>query len=170
MKVFRMSTRRFALSFLVIWMIAQSSAEAQPTFQGIGFLPGSGNPTYSVVEAVSGDGLTITGKASSDQGTRAFRWTEMTGFVVLGSLPGGGGGLGEDISADGAVIVGRASSPESEPNAQAFRWTAETGMVGLGDLPGGFFSSNAWGVSGFGAVLVCTSLSDIGVEGFRWTA
>lgn len=40
----------------------------------------------------------------------------------------------------------------------------------LGDLPGGTFASYALGVSSNGQVVVGTSISDKGYEGFRWTA
>ena len=93
-----MSTRRFALIALAIWMIAQSSAEAQPTFQGIGFLPGPGNPTFSVTEGVSANGEVVVGRASSDIATQAFRWTAKTGLVGLGFLPGGLGSAADAVS------------------------------------------------------------------------
>jgi probable HAF family extracellular repeat protein len=42
-------------------------------------------------------------------------------------------------------------------------------MVGLGDLAGGVFSSEAYGVSADGSVVVGQSASASGAEAFRWT-
>ncbi len=151
-------------------MIAQSSAWAQLRFQGIGVLPGSGDPAFSIARAVSANGMVVVGSSSSAIGVEAFRWTEETGIVGLGSLPSGVGSLAEGVSRDGSVIVGRGASSESEPNPQAFRWTSEEGMVGLGDLPGGFFISGASGASGDGAVVVGGSDAGSDPGGFRWTA
>lgn len=44
----------------------------------------------------------------------------------------------------------------------------EATFSGLGDLPGGNFSSNGWGVSGDGSVVVGQSVSENGAEAFRW--
>ncbi len=49
--------------------------------ESIGFLPG-GN--YSVIRAVSPDGSTAVGRASSLNGYRAFRWTRSAGMQSLG--------------------------------------------------------------------------------------
>ncbi len=42
-------------------------------------------------------------------------------------------------------------------------------FTGLGDLPGGIFFSLAFGVSGDGSIVVGGSISDSGMEAFRWT-
>ena len=165
-----MKASRLVCRSLVVWVAVQSTAWGQPTLQGIGFLPGSGSPTYSDANGISADGLVVVGRASSATGVDAFRWTVETGIVSLGSLPGGSGSIAEEVSGDGSVIVGWGASPESGSNVEAFRWTAETGMVGLGDLPGDYFNSRAYGVSGDGAVVVGRSSADPGPEAFRWTA
>ena len=164
-----MSRRRLAVISLVVWTIVQSTAEAQPLFQGIGVPPGDVHP-FSLPERVSADGSVVVGRAWSDvEGGFSFRWTAETGLVSLGTLPGGSSGAADDVSADGSVVVGRAGSPESSPNVQAYRWTEATGMVGLGDLPGGFFISGASGASGDGSVVVGGSDAEPGPDGFRWT-
>ena len=48
---------------------------------------------------------------------------------------------------------------DSASGNEAFRWTSSGGMVGLGDLPGGGFSSDAFGVSYDGSVVVGQSSS-----------
>ena len=105
MKGFRMSPRRFALIAVTVWLVAQSAAAAQPSFQGIGFLPGPGNP-FSVPERVSDNGEVIVGRASSEIATQAFRWTAKTGLVGLGFLPGGLGSAANDVSSCGSSCLG----------------------------------------------------------------
>ncbi|MCZ7631968.1 MAG: hypothetical protein M5U20_00605 [Phycisphaerales bacterium] len=119
--------------------------------------------------AVSGRGTVIAGSfVIPDYSIEAFMWTESTGMVGLGDLPGGdfksdaGGNSG-----DGRIIVGWS---RSDKGPEAFRWTAETGMVGLGDLDGGMFSSSAAAISADGFVIVGGSNSQSGSEAFRWTA
>ena len=94
----------------------------------------------------------------------AFRWTESTGMVALGGLPGGdSGSVAFDVSSDGSVVVGGSAT---EAGYEAFRWTEQTGMVGLGHLPGGIFlGSRGFGVSSDGNVIVGQSSG----EAFRWT-
>ncbi|BCX49681.1 hypothetical protein HAHE_35890 [Haloferula helveola] len=94
----------------------------------------------------------------------------------------------DDISADGSTVVGSSTytvfrnTPDPDPNdgftppptpieqgSMAFRWTASGGMVGLGDLPGGALSSQAFGVSDDGRVIVGSGESAAGGEGVVWT-
>jgi probable HAF family extracellular repeat protein len=58
---------------------------------------------------------------------------------------------------------------ESASGVEAFRWTT-AGMLGLGDLTGGSFSSNAYGVSSNGSVVVGAGVSATSNEAFRWTS
>ena len=97
----------------------------------------------------------------------AFRWTENTGMVGLGDLPGGEfHSQANAADADGSTIVGRGTSAAGD---EAFRWTESTGMVGLGDLPGGEFHSQANSVSADGSIIVGRGTSAAGDEAFRWT-
>ena len=114
---------------------------------------------------LSDDGSVVVGIS----GSQAYRWTESTGPIGLGDLPGGTFfSLAFDVSNDGDTVVGRSTSASG---VEAFRWTAETGMMaGLGDLPGGGFSSQARGVSADGSVIVGYGESASGQEAFRWTA
>src|SRR5262245_39810238 len=68
-------------------LAAGGAAEAQPTFQGLGDLPGG--PFASRVQEISADGQTVVGYSSSTSGDEPFRWTQTTGMVGLGTLPGG---------------------------------------------------------------------------------
>ncbi len=84
----------------------------------------------------------------------------------------GGPSIAFGLSADGNTAVGLSNSPTG---FQAFRWKANEGMTGIGAFanPGGFQSSQAWGVSADGSVIVGASvrpdsLSEDGSP-FRWT-
>jgi probable HAF family extracellular repeat protein len=157
-------------SWIPIWLLvvglsaAAQPSQADPTFSGLGEIPGGSFSVYDI----SADGLTVVGRNTSASGTEATMWTRAGGFVGLGHLAGGSfissaGG----VSADGSVVVGTSSSAAG---TQAYRWTSATSMVGLGDLPGGFISSSAGDVSADGSVVVGSSSSASGSEAYRWTS
>ena len=94
---------------------------------------------------------------------RAYRWTEASGFVTLGSLPGSDTSVARGVSADGSVVVGGSGS---EP----FRWTSASGMVRLA-LPEGAPLNSSAGVSAVsddGSVIAGT-LSPSPQSVLRWT-
>jgi uncharacterized membrane protein len=99
--------------------------------------------------------------------SRAFRWTEASGFVNLGILPGGDASqtiAAHGVSADGSVVVGRS---EISP----FRWTLGSGMVKLA-LPSGAPSGSfgeAIAVSDDGSI-VAGHLFSSSTNLLRWTA
>jgi probable HAF family extracellular repeat protein len=131
---------------------------------------------------ISEDGAVVVGRKESgdlinDQDSEPFRWTESTGMVGLGYLPGASLPLGSarGVAADGTVIVGGSSSAATFSfRTEAFRWTEAGGMVGLGDLPGGVFDSVAVDVTSDGTVVIGNGTvqdgaDDLVPEGFRWT-
>ncbi len=141
---------------------------------------GSLNPTqpWSSAYAISADGSVVAGMTASPGTYQAFRWTTETGMQGIGWLSGVPNGetrrsaaLG--ISQDGSVIVGFSTSTAG---FQAFRWTQASGMVGLGDLPGGDYWSEAYDVSGDGALVVGSSITgawpwgEAKWEAFIWDA
>lgn len=74
------------------------------------------------------------------------------------------------VSGDGRVVVGTGDSDNPDfPGEEAFRWTRADGMMGLGTLEGGT-SSQAWGASADGSVVVGISGSTDDNRAFRWTA
>ncbi len=75
--------------------------------------------TYSYANDVSADGSVVVG----DAGDQAFRWTEGTGMVGLGMLPGAMGSQASSVSADGSVVVGTSDT--------AFVWDSVHGMRSL---------------------------------------
>jgi len=175
------------LSFLEAfrWTLT-NPATGQGVMVGLGDLPGGDE--YSAGAAISHNGSVVVGGASSAASHgggaglvpsfEAFRWTQATGMLPLGDLPGGGFySFANAVSADGSVIVGASTSTASGvSDLEAFRWTPATGMVGLGDLPGGRFDSFATGVSADGSIVVGSSAVAIGNGGldvfapFIWDA
>lgn len=132
----------------------------------------------SYAHKTSHDGSVVVGVKTSGTVTHAFRWTEATGMVDMGSLLGSASAdpysAAYDVSADGSVIVGQsqASSGELEYTPRrAFRWTQATGMVDLGTLGGG--NSQAQAVSANGAVTVGRAQAEAGQDAaylaFRWS-
>ena len=97
--------------------------------------------------AVNGDGSVVVGDSQLDVGggpqTRAFRWTQATGMVNLGVLPGHTASSATAVSANGAVVVG-ISDPtgifetgiglQYADTARAFRWTQATGIQNFQNL------------------------------------
>jgi len=123
--------------------------------------PGSG---WGTVATVSADGRWFSGS-----GNGLFRWSRVTGFTSLGSLPTAppnvsGSAQTTGISDDGAVVVGWSTGQyTSEP----FRWKSNK-MTSL--IPGSVYSQIASGTSSDGAVVVGGLGSSLGSEAFRWTA
>ena len=111
---------------------------------GLGFLW----PSQSLAWGVSADGTVVVGRSGiqleNGLGSRAFIWSQATGMIDLGTLPGGVmDSVAYDVSSDGSVVVGISSS---NAGYLAFMWTKEGGMVSLGDLPGGSHLSSAQAV------------------------
>ena len=122
---------------------------------------------FSKGNAISADGSTIAGFHSGTAGLEAFLWTEPTGIVGLGDLPGGASrSWAYGISGDGSIIVGGASG-EDFVN-EAMLWTEATGMLGLGVLPGKTHAQ-AFGVSSDGSVVIgSSSIGSNDIEAFIW--
>ena len=91
----------------------------------LGVVPGDSS---SVADGVSADGSVIVG-SSFGADTQAFRWTQQTGMIGLGTLPDGSrNSRACGVSADGAIIVGQCSG---EGGFEAFIWDAAHGMRSL---------------------------------------
>lgn len=170
-----MSTR-LLLSCLALGLGAPLGAAIK--FTALGQLPGG---SYNQPAALSADGSTIVGKASSGTVSQtAFRWTAATGLVDLGDLPGGTvDSYATAVSADGAVVAGHGTSagkplPGGGSTAitnEGFRWTAAGGMTGLGALPGSPYGSEPRSLSSDGSVIVGYAMNaDSQLRPFRWTA
>jgi uncharacterized membrane protein len=145
-------------------------ANAAPSFQGIGDLPGgtfNSEATY-----ISPDGNTVLGNSQTGAGGVKFIWTAPGGMTELSLFPDGdfSSGFPVAITDDHSVIVG---SGQSSFGTEAFRWTPVGGASGLGDLPGGVFRSVPSAMSSNGSVIV--GKGTIGpdpstdTEAFIWT-
>jgi uncharacterized membrane protein len=149
--------------------ITLSALADPPGFHVLAPLP-SNTMTIDPV-ALSGNGRVIVGTLTSSPNGGiqhdAARWTEETGWVSLGDLPGGLIGSGAvALSTDGNTVVGTSAATLGN---QAFRWTAAGGMVGLGSLPSNTFSSSARGVCGDGSIVVGWYGQGGDRQVFRWT-
>ncbi len=155
-------------------MIAQAGvsswASAQnATFHGLGDLPGGTFSSWA--EAVSADGTTVVGSSysgfsGSDPIFEAYRWTQASGMVALGSLsPPFTSSFGRGVSADGTTIIGLRNVSNTW---QGFVWTVPAGVVPLTDPA--FDHLNPLGISSDGSVIVgFGSRVDTVLVGFRWT-
>jgi uncharacterized membrane protein len=92
----------------------------------LGVLPGYEWSSTGSSNQLSDDGAIVIGACSGhwDGGLPqrlGFRWTEASGMVALGALPGSNGSIAENISADGSVIAGESlvSSLSLDPAQQA---------------------------------------------------
>lgn len=119
---------------------------------------------------VSGDGSVVvySERTSTYPHYEAVAWTEGTGIVKLGTLPGGDSSRAEAVSGDGSVVVGISTSAFG---LEAFHWTQAEGMLGLGDLQTNpeFIISEGMGVSSDGTYIVGGARADSSAsEPFRW--
>ena len=106
---------------------------------------GSGLATNAF--SASSNGSIIVGyDYYSNTGYEPMRWTQATGIVDMGFLPGDNLGMAYGVSSDGSTIVGFSGS-------HAFSWRAATGMVDLGFVPGSTLGI-ATAASGDGSVIV----------------
>jgi probable HAF family extracellular repeat protein len=146
--------------------MAGSAVLAQPTITNLGVLAG-GSGSYG--QAISADGLVVTGSSGTASGGRAFRWTAATGMQSLGGLSGTTYTSGASLSMDGSVIVGQDTF--SGGSERAFRWTAATGILSLGVLGSGSGSA-ASAVNADGSVAAGFSYVSgfTGATAMRWTA
>ncbi|QIQ21468.1 hypothetical protein [Zophobihabitans entericus] len=110
-----------------------------------------GSRTY--VRSVSEDGQVITGSSKlTNDYQRAIKYTEQTGLINLGTLPGHDESYGEAVSADGSTIIGFSRSFDEPYKTAAFKHTNQNGLVNLGTLGDGNTVGNA--LSADGSVIV----------------
>jgi len=130
---------------------------------------------------VSHDGSTLVGLCTTEEGARAYQWSEAAGFRSLGAPPATYGVDLRFANAERGVLVAQGKGTGRE-DSQALRATAATGFVALGALPGNPTCSALGGsfdsfltlrppMSADGSVVVGNCLkSDAGTMlGFRWS-
>jgi probable HAF family extracellular repeat protein len=125
---------------------------------GMAPLPGGG----SYAADVSKDGKVVGGHANGE----AVIWKMDGSMVALGNSIGGGLFTDiRDLNGDGSVVIGIGSTAAGFP--QAMRW--QNGVAtALSDPPTLFFTTDAYGVSADGSIVVGGGNSANGSEGFRW--
>ena len=138
--------------------------------EALGTLPGH---TQAAAGGVSSTGTWIVGLSVRDsEYTEAFLWSESTGMIGLGDVPGGiSRSIARAVSRNGRVVVGGASVViDGRRTGVPFRWTPQDGMERLTDLDGSKPSGNASDITPDGSVIVGSMGTDSGgAEGFRWT-
>jgi uncharacterized membrane protein len=117
----------------------------------------TGGSLNSFAWGVSADGSIVVGQGNP--GAEAFRWTESSGMVGLGILPGFNASLAQAVSADGSLVVGY-SGDDSLTSGQAFLWNEAHGMRSLRDV---LVNDHGLGASLAGWTL--TSANDISADG-----
>lgn len=131
-------------------------------------LPQDWNPE-SAARSISGDGSTIVGYGVNQDGLlEAFRWTEPTGAVGLGTIddPNYVHSFASATSTDGDVVIGSAFNGLSH---RGFRWTATGGMEDIGYIVENGTSTKAIDVSADGRVIVGWTGGSFG-KAFLWDA
>lgn len=97
-----------------------------------------GGPEDSGANAISGDGQVVVGYGSDHDGFQdkfqATRWTQATGMVGLGRLPGTRLSSAFGTDGDGSTVVGYCFSSGSANSERAFIWTTADGMRSLQDV------------------------------------
>jgi probable HAF family extracellular repeat protein len=165
---------KYACSILAV--LSATSASHAASIDWLGDLPGGwvGSRAF----AISSEGAVVGGLSyareyqSDDVGADAILWTEQSGLVGLGGLPGLPATVVYGLSDGGLTAVGLAGYGSSV-RSRAFRWDINGGMIDLGTLsssPSVYNTSYAKAVSSDGAVVVGRAKSPDGREAFRWTA
>lgn len=98
---------------------------------------GSIGPSYTIANAISGDGSTVVGSAgTTSPNYHAFRWTEFGGIVDIhpAFAAAGSSSTAKAVSLDGSVVVGNVMTrlASGAYSTTAFLWTAATGAIDLG--------------------------------------
>ena len=127
-----------------------------------------GGDLFGQAFGVSDDKMTIVGLGSDEEGVQAVKWTGSGFFRDLEPLPDfGGQSVAQAVSEDGEVIVGWAE--QGGPGLRTpVIWRGEE-INALSDAPTEISTSGAFGVSRDGQVVVGQTLTDSGLEAFRWS-
>lgn len=138
--------------------------------QSTGMIPLEPAKGALIANAITPDGSTIVGRASTTQtpNGESFITNSTQGFTLIGNLaPTSVGSTAQAVSADGQVVAGW--SPTISMSSKAYRWTKQDGFEQVGTLPGGGYHSDASAISLDGSVIVGESDSIDGNQAYRWT-
>lgn len=124
---------------------------------------------------INSDGSCIVGYQDNGDFTpfHAFRWTQTTGPVDLGTLDppnnASRSSFATDTNQDCSVVVGFSDLTAGGATQHAFRWTQSGGMVDLGVQANSGPNSRAFGVSSNGTVVVGQMGTTSASSAFRWS-
>lgn len=137
-------------------------------FVDLGFLPGDNG---SRALGVSPNGDFVAGRSSDSRVTEGFVWSNASGLVPLGDLPGGAR-FSEAVAVSNTGIAAGTSGAEIDGAAGgvAFRWSGTDPIESLGTLGGSEVQSIAHGISADGKIIVGQSKNAENQQvAFRWT-
>ena len=141
-----------------------SGERFKASFLGLGTLSGF---MASRGLGISGNGLVVVGSSfTSNTDLEAFRWTEQSGMIGLGTLPDTTGSCAEAASIDGSVIAGSSTFFDV---FVAFRWTAAKGLERLTPMDEEIQANTASGISADGTVIVGGAGGALTSKAYRWT-
>jgi probable HAF family extracellular repeat protein len=139
----------------------------------LGTLGGDWSYATAVSDAnhvVGGSYMPGTHPSMGPYDNHAFLWTETTGMIDLGTLPGDRYSTANAVN-DRGQVVGYSVTADAAGNPgrwHAFLWSQEEGMIDLGTLGGS--SSAAIGIDRNGRVVGYSTLSgDSVVRAFSWS-
>lgn len=148
---------------LIFGLLAAGKCNAAVVFFGLGYLPGGA--TESWARGTSGDGSVVVGWSINGAGKyEAFRWTESTGMIGLGHLPGDENSNAYAVSEAGDVVVGASGR-------HAFRWIEGGGMTMLPEMgmpPTARYHANAVSPDGGAAAGYVATQPGVNSEAAAW--
>lgn len=129
--------------------------------------PVAGGSTTRIY-AVNGDGTAGAGYSDTPASLdNAIRWTNLTGTVNMGLLPGGAvNSYAQAMDSSGTIIAGYGDSGST----RAYRWTTGGGYQLLPIVAGTGSSNQAFGISSNGSIVAGTSGFGGAARAFRWDA
>jgi probable HAF family extracellular repeat protein len=172
--------KRFALSVVVAVSVVACSEPTRPSASpaaqaDVAAAPstdyavtdlGSLGGTFAAALRINAGGVVVGASTTATGEQHAFRWTQATGMVDLGTLPGATGSFAWGINSQGDV-AGEADLPSGD--TRAVLWTADGKITDLGTLGGP--SALAFAVNNGGEVIGFSSLATGGpTHAFVWTA
>lgn len=147
-----------------------SGEHAHKDMVDLGSIPGLFD--YSVVNALSDDGVFAVGTSVGPSGYEACVWNGALPPFGLGDFAGGYfESYANDVSGDGHVVVGTSHGASGYEAFYRDLTVVAGTLVGLGDLPGGGFNSRANTCSLDGSVIWGEGDDGSGSpRAFQWTA
>jgi probable HAF family extracellular repeat protein len=126
---------------------------------------------WAFATAASYDGSVVVGESDTPNGRRAFRWTQPTGTINLGTLRTNNSySHANGVSDDGVTLVGQVSTSQDQ-YSKAYRWTVAGGfnVIGLPPVTIGIPAGGAQAISGDGLVIAGFTQGNGDIKSWVWT-